>query len=288
MGTPMSVSKALSPRGWFTGGLVAAAVLIALAVPEASAQPSLVGSSVRIELFFPNLTMVSDDYGLLPVVAGAPELVSPAGNDEFCGTAPSTSRHPASTSGLPRSVLFRVVLPSSTASCSRLPQNFAVLSATLSPPPGGTPQSPGQGISYESTSVPCLVVRTSRRETISISISCSSKRRNLPHLRCASTNSAGQRWGCSDSGSVPTNASLEITFKQYQYGAIVVPGDGIASCSPSRLHSRDSSARGAVISIGMPRGGSGSRSTCSATHQHRLQPGMRGPALGHPAFGLPE
>ena len=90
-----------------------------------------------------------------------------------------------STSRLPSPVLFRVVLPSSTASCSRCPRITQFSRRPLHPPRAATPQSPGQGRSRESTSVPCRVVRTSRRETISISISCSSKRRNLRDRRCA-------------------------------------------------------------------------------------------------------
>ena len=42
------------------------------------------------------------------------------------------------------------------------------------------------------------------------------------------TNTGGQRSGLLYSASVPTNQGLVITFKQYQYGAVVVPGDGIA------------------------------------------------------------
>src|SRR5678816_607112 len=135
----MSVSKSLSPRGWFIGGLLAAAVLIALAIPEASAQPSLVDSSVRIELFFPNLTSptIYRDYGVLPVVAGAPELVSPVGDDEFCGTC--TIDIEASSID----VTFAQFRPIACCNAAfngfvfTLPQNFTVLSATLTPPPGG-------------------------------------------------------------------------------------------------------------------------------------------------------
>ena len=127
-----------SPRGWFIGGAVAVAVLIALAVPEVSAQPSLIDSSVRIELFFPNLATptIYRDYGFLPVVAGAPELVSPVGDDEFCGTC--TIDIEASSID----VTFAQFRPISCCVADfngfvfTLPQNFTVLSATLSRPPG--------------------------------------------------------------------------------------------------------------------------------------------------------
>jgi hypothetical protein len=227
----MSVSKSLSPRGWFIGGLLAAAVLIALAIPEASAQPSLVDSSVRIELFFPNLTSptIYRDYGVLPVVAGAPELVSPVGDDEFCGTC--TIDIEASSID----VTFAQFRPIACCNAAfngfvfTLPQNFTVLSATLTPPPGGnaTVSWTGNILRINFGPVPGGAnIQAGDNFHIALVLEKAVDPPGSGALRLTSTG--GQRSGLLYSASVPTNQGLVVTFKQYQYGAVVVPGDGIA------------------------------------------------------------
>ena len=284
--------KALSSRGWFTGGLVAAAVLISLAVPEVSAQPSLVDSSVRIELFFPILTSptIYRDYGFLPVVAGAPELVSPAGDDEFCGTctidieASSIDRHVCHSS-----VLSRVVLPTSTVSCSRC-QNFAVLSATLTPPRGGnaTVSWTGNILRINFGPVPGGAdIQAGDNFHIDLVLEQAAE---PPASALRFTSSGGQRSGLFYSGSIPTNQGLEITFKQYQYGAVVVPGDGIAfvlAVTPPQPGFIGAGG-GDLGYIGMPAGWLGIGFDVFGNFTNTdFSSGCAGPALGHPASAYP-
>jgi hypothetical protein len=225
----MNVSKALSPRGWFTAGLVAAAALIALAVPEASAQPSLVGSSVRIELFFPNLTNPTSyrDYGFRPVVAGSPELVSPVDDDEFCGTCTIDIEASSIDVTFAKDRDVNCCVNDFNGFVFTLPPNLRVVSATLSRPPGSnaTISWTGNILRINFGPVPGAVdIQAGDRFHIALELATVP---GFPGALRLTDAVGGARSGLFYNGSIPTTQGLEITFKQYQYGGDG-PGDGIA------------------------------------------------------------